>query len=280
MMEIEAQQASPWASAQLVHYRFPEPPESILRGEDKFRLELCLTSRHRSARACYRDLWNQHRFERIGNIFVVPPTVDMIARSDEDSSLSSIICELDREPVLELFDTIPELNEQMLLSGLDIRDARIHGLMLRVAEELRHPRLAGDLLIDLLVRQIAIELVRHGDALSDRELSGGLASWQLRLIDERLTEVREAPTLPILADLCKISVRQLTRGFRTSRGSSIGAYVANSQMEHAKQLLASDHSITEVAATLGYSSSSTFSFAFRRATGMAPGQFRQTLLRH
>lgn len=135
------------------------------------------------------------------------------------------------------------------------------------------------MLVESIAAQMTVELFRHGSAITERQLHGGLASWQLRLIDERLKEVREAPTLPALAALCRISVRQLTRGFRASRGCSIGANVAGSQIEHAKSLLATDESVTSIADTLGFSSSSNFCFAFRRATGITPGQFRKTLLR-
>jgi AraC family transcriptional regulator len=87
--------------------------------------------------------------------------------------------------------------------------------------------------------------------------------------------VREAPTLAELAALCRLSVRQLTRGFRASRGCSVGEYVAQSQVDHARQLLARDESVKAVAHSLGFSSPSKFSSAFRRATGQTPRQFRQ-----
>jgi len=278
-MEIEAQRCVPAATTQLVHYHFASPPDSKLRTGDHFRVELCLTSRHRSARACFRDHWGPHRFERIGDLFIIPPTAELLARSDEDRSLTSIICQLNAGVVLELFERLPELTDQHLMASLDIRHARIRGLLLRLAEETRQPGFASEMLVDLLARQVAIELVRHGSAIPEHKVHGGLAAWQLRLIDERLEEVREAPTLAVLAALCRISVRQLTRGFRESRRCSIGEYVANSQMGHAKRLLAADESVTSIAYALGFSSNSNFCFAFRRATGLTPGQFRRKLLR-
>ena len=44
---------------------------------------------------------------------------------------------------------------------------------------------------------------------------------RLRLIDERLADDPSAPPLGELADLCDLSVRQLTRGFKVSRACSI-----------------------------------------------------------
>lgn len=277
-MEVEAVLAAPSAKVQLVHYHFNRPPASKLRVENKFRVELCLTSRHRSARACFSDVWSTRRFERIGAMFVVPPGMDLLARSDEHDSLTSIVCELSSGPLLELFDRLPDPDDRHLLASLDIRDSKVKHLLLRLADEARHPGFASEMLTESIAAQLSVELFRHGATLTDRPTHGGMAAWQLRLIDERLKEIREAPTLVALAALCRISVRQLTRGFRESRGASIGAYVANSQMEHAKRLLATDETVTTIAAKLGFSSASNFCFAFRRAMGITPGQFRKTLL--
>jgi AraC family transcriptional regulator len=75
-----------------------------------------------------------------------------------------------------------------------------------------------------------------------------------------------------------MSVRQLTRAFRASRGCSIGRYVAHSQIDHAKRLLATEQTVKAVAHSLGFSSSSRFAFAFRRATGETPRAFRERIL--
>ncbi len=279
-MDIEAEVNVPSAVVQLVHYRFGEPPQSVMRMEDRIRVELCLGTRHRSARACFADRWNAERYERIGDLFVLPPTIDMKVRSDEDSSLYSVLCQLELGPVISLFEELPELSDHFLLTGLDIRDASLRQLLLRVADETRHPGFASNVMIEALTTQIGVELLRYGGALPGRLPQRGLATWQLKLIDERVQEMCKAPTLEELAGLCRISVRQLTRGFRTARDCSLGAYVASSQMAHARALLAADESVTSIAETLGFSSSSNFCYAFRRETGMTPTQYRQTLPPH
>jgi hypothetical protein len=50
-MVVEAELKAPSARIQLVRYDFAEPPDSKLHSDGQFRIELCLTSRHRSARA-------------------------------------------------------------------------------------------------------------------------------------------------------------------------------------------------------------------------------------
>ena len=88
-------------------------------------------------------------------------------------------------------------------------------------------------------------------------------------------EPTAAPTLNELARHCNLSVRQLTRGFKVSRGCSIGDYVEQRQMETAKRLLVDGESVKTIAFTLGYSSPSSFTYAFRRTVGISPSQFRQ-----
>lgn len=277
--EIEAELRAPGVLAQLAHYRFAETPDSKLYVAERLRVELCLTGAHRSARARFPAHWSPGRFERIGALFVVPPGQEMLVRSAERTPLSSIVCELDARPFLDLFEQPPQLTQRHLSASLDVRDTRVRNLLLRLAAEAKQPGFASGMLVESIATQLAVELFRHGTTLSDTSSRGGLASWQLRLIDERIREVHETPTVCALAALCRLSVRQLTRAFRASRGCSIGVYVAQNQMEHAKRLLATDESVTSIAGRLGFSSSSNFCFAFRRAVGVTPGQFRQTLAR-
>jgi AraC family transcriptional regulator len=276
-MNIGAELSAPGVRAQLVHYGFTEPPESRMRLGDTIRVELCLVPRHRSARASFPEYWRPSRFERIGEVFVVPPMIDMRVRSDEDRPLTSVLCHLDLPPVLALFDRVPDFDERFLVLTLDIRDVNVRHLLLRLADEIRHPGFASRILVEAIATQLGVELLRSGAALPERSDCGGLAPWQLRRIEERLMEVREPPTLRDLATLCGTSVRQLTRSFRAVRGCSVGRYVSERQLVHARRLLGAGGSIAEIAATLGFSSTSNFCFAFRRASGMTPGQYRQAL---
>jgi AraC family transcriptional regulator len=283
-MDVEATLRSPSALIQLVHYHFNEPPSGTVGGAREFRVELSLNARHRSARARYTDLWSPNRYERIGDLFIAPCDIELQAQSDEVSSLTSLICEFNREPMLEMFDELSEpydsfLIEKFLVASLDVQDARARNSMLRLAEEIRQPGFASEILVESIVMQLVVDLFRFGMAIYDQQSHGGMAPWQLRRIEERLNDVSEAPTLTMLADLCRISVRQLTRSFRASRGCSIGTYVAQRQMEHAKSLLAEENSVAAIAGRLGFSSPSNFCVAFRRETGLTPGQFRQRLLR-
>lgn len=277
MMTIDAELRVPVATVQLVRFNFVEPVAGTLREDDAYLLNMCLTPRPRNARACYCEHWAPNRFERLGDLFLLPPREALQARSDCGRQ-ASVVCRLHAEPIRAWLGGEVEWTDRRLQATLDIPDTNIRRLLLRLAEETRHPGFASEMLVELIAAQMAIELARYCTAIKEASVTGGLAPWRLRLIDERLWEVTEPPTLSELAGLCKVSVRQLTRGFRASRGCSIGEHVAQSRLDNAKRLLASDQSVKSIAYSLGFSSPSSFSYAFRRAVGETPRQFRQRAL--
>jgi AraC family transcriptional regulator len=278
LMTVDAEIRVPIALTQLVRFHMTRPADNILRDEETYWLDMCLTPRPRNARACYRDRWAPHRFERIGRVFLLPPGETMQVRSDGGPSQASVLCHLRPEPLRQWFDSDLEWTDRRVEAGLDIPDVNIRRLLLRLAEEMRSPGFASAALVELLVAQMAIELGRYCVAVKEGSATGGLAPWRLRLIDERLREVREAPTLSELAAICNMSVRQLTRAFRASRGHSIGDHVAQCRIDNAKRLLGTDESVKGIAYSLGFASPSSFSFAFRCATGQTPREFRERVL--
>lgn len=278
LMTIEAELCVPVATVQLVRFHIVEPADDIMREKDAYWLDLCLTPRPRNARGCYRHHWSADHFEPIGDVFLVPPGETMQARSDGGRPQASILCHLRPEPIRAWFGNDLHWTARQLKASLDIDDANIRGLMLRLAEEARHPGMASEALVELIAAQLAIELGRYCAAASEGPAQGGLAPWRLRRIDERLRDGQQMATLAELAELCRLSVRQLTRGFRISRGCSIGDHMARMRLDSAKRLLAADKSVKAIAYSLGFASPSSFSYAFRRAVGETPRQFRQRAL--
>jgi AraC family transcriptional regulator len=274
MLTVEAEVRVPVATAQLVQLHVIEPIDIVMFDREAYWLELCLEPRPSNARACYLDHWTADRFKRMGKVYLLPPGETIQTRSDGGPSHASILCHLRPEPMLQSVDGDLQWTDRRLEASLDIADANVRSLLLRLAEELQQPGFASEFLVELIAAQLMIELGRYFFRFDAIPSTGELTPWRLRLIDERLREVHDVPTLDELAALCKLSVRQLTRGFRASRGCSIGDHVANHRIEHAKRLLATDQNIKTVAHALGFSSPSGFSFAFRRATGMSPGEFR------
>lgn len=277
MIQVEAQLSAPLATMQLVRFQFDGPVDGYVQ-DGTYHLDLSLTPRPKNSRAGFPDHWGSRRFEKLGKLFLVPGGESLYAKSEGACEQASVICQVHPEPMREWFDDDLRWDDHALSSSLDIREGNIHNLMLRLLQELKAPGFASDVLVELVAGQVVIELARYCTAIKDSPVSGGLAPWRLRLIDERLKEEPRAPTLAELAELCRLSPRQLARGFRASRGQSIGDYVAQARLENARELLTTDLSVKSIAYTLGFSSPSSFCYAFRKASGETPRQFRCRLL--
>lgn len=277
-MIVEGELRAPVASARLVRFRFDEPIDRCMQPSRHYRMDLCLTPRPGNARARYPERWGARGFEKLGKLFLVPPGEVMQAASDGNCQQDSLICELDPEQIVAWLDRDISWSEQHLRASLNIREPRLQMLLQRLADEVRQPGFASDTMVELIAAQLALELARYSRR-PRAETTHGLAKWRLRLIEERLREQPASPSLTELADLCGLSVRQLSRSFRASRGCSIGDYVSAVRTERARDMLATDQSIKAIALTLGFATPSSFSFAFRQATGETPSDFRETLRR-
>jgi AraC family transcriptional regulator len=262
-------------SMEIVRYEFDEPVDGVVEEDDHHRLDLCLTPRPYGACGSFQH-WPRSRYERLGNLFLVPAGHQVRARSDSGRQMSAV-CRLRRSAIREWGGYDLDWTEPQLIAGLDITSPAIRGLLHRMGQETRAPGFASTMMIELMAGQLAIELVRFHAEVADQPPVRGLAPWRLKRIDERVHEDRAQPTLTELAELCGLSTRQLTRGFRVSQNMSIGDFVTSVRVERAKRLLANAQSIKEVAYAIGFGSPSSFSYAFRRATGETPQNFRQQI---
>lgn len=271
---VDAELRGKAAVAQIVRYDIPAPTQSTLSDPECYQINLCLTPRPLNARACYHAHWGPHRFERLGDIFMIPPGEALHIKGDSGRQ-ASLLCFLDRAAVNGIIGHELVWTDQKLAATIDLTSARVRALLFRLTEEVRHPGLAAERMLEFLTGELAIELARFCLEVDEHPTTGGLAGWRLRLIDERLSDDPTSPSLGELAELCNISVRQLTRGFKVSRGCSIGDYIESRRMESAKRLLVAGENVKTIAFTMGFSSPSSFTFAFRRAVGISPSQFRQ-----
>lgn len=277
-MAVQAELRLPSATVQIIRYVLPDPIDHLSAATGGYRLNLCLTPRPPHSRACFVEQWGPHRFEPMGDVFLVPPGHVMHVRG-ESGRQAALVCELHSNLVEQWLDRGIEWSDRRLEAALDIPGPHVRAILGRLAEEAHRPGLASPALGEMLIGQLAIEIGRFCTAIEDGPATGGLGAWRLRLIDKRLREGGTPPSLPELAELCNISIRQLTRGFRVSRGSSINDYVSRARIEAGKRMLAGEDSIKAIAFALGFASPSGFAYAFRQATGVTPRYFRQSMVR-
>ncbi len=249
--------------------------QHAFRRDRVYWIDLCLTPRRPNVAARFCDHWSPARHMQLGSLIALPPRKRLVI-STAGGRHVSLICQLQAQAVERWLPDDYVWTERRLEASLGIANEAIKSLMLRLNEELKRPSSSSVALCDAIVAQLAIELARHFAAASAADTKGGLASWRLRAVDERVAEPSEIyPTAAELARLCRLSPRQFSRAFRASRGCSIGSYLAQARIEAAKRRLFTKESIAQIAAALGYSSQSSFCASFRRSTGTTPGLFRK-----
>ena len=276
-MIIEAELELPAAFIMIARLNHQGPDRNFFRRDRVYWLDLCLTPRRPEAKARYCDFWAPTRFVELGSMIALPPRKRLELQS-AGGRHASLLCQIKEEVVDKWLPETFTWTERRLEISLNISNKTIQSMLLKLNHELRNPTIGSERLCEAVVSQLAIEIARLFVATSDADAKGGLASWRQRLIDERLAKPGEAfPTVAELAHLCKISPRQLSRAFRSSRGCSISEHLAQSRIQAAKRRLTSSDNIRKIAESLGFASQSSFTAAFHRATGTTPGLYRSRL---
>lgn len=274
-LEIEAQLEVPAAHVMIARINHDGPDRHTFRRDRVYWLDLCLTPRRNGDAGRYSDHWHPSRLVPLGPLVAFPPRKRLDLRSGGGDH-GSLICQLKAEMVDRWLPDDFVWTERRLEVSLNITNDSIKALMLKLNHELRNGGVGSVAFCEAVLAELAIELARHLLAASHADEKGGLASWRQRIIDERVAKAGVAfPTVAELAALCKMSPRQLSRAFRTSRGCSVSDYLVQTRIEVAKRRLCTKDSIRDIAAQLGFSSQSSFTAAFRRSTGATPNNFRQ-----
>lgn len=155
-------------------------------------------------------------------------------------------------------------------------EPRLRTLVQMVVDEFRAARPAREMVLERLLELLLVEALRSSrDAVSSPGLLRGLKDERLAPALRGFHETPGGPwTVALLAGLSAMSRSTFFERFSQALGVPPMEYVLAWRMALAKRLLQRDAApIAEVAARVGYSSSSTFTVAFTRHVGVTPGRF-------
>ena len=146
-------------------------------------------------------------------------------------------------------------------------------------DEMDNPGPVGNLYRTTLAVQLLIRLVRSTCHLTLPPAKGGLPAWRLRRVLEMLeADLTAAPSVSQLASVAGLSPAHFCTAFKQSTGYSPHRYLLNRRVAYAKELMADRRlSLTEVALTCGFGSSSQFATTFRRIDSVTPSAYRRGL---
>lgn len=163
---------------------------------------------------------------------------------------------------------LPEENE-LQAQFFDFADPALPAMARRLGSELDAADATSSLAIEVEVAELVWRLS------SRRERANGRPGW-VRGVRDRLED--EYGTPPSLVDIAKGVDRDISHvatTFRETYGTSIGEYVRNVRLWHARRLLDdASQSVADVAACVGFADQSHFTRRFKRRFGFTPARYR------
>lgn len=147
-----------------------------------------------------------------------------------------------------------------------------------LTQEIREPRAGCDEICQRLLEVILLRLRRRDDfALADDLPASSGSSRECGLVRRYIdNHFKENLTLDQLAGVVHINKYYLSHTFRREFNISPISYLISRRIQESRFLLAeTDHSLSQIAQILGFSSPSYFSQSFRRQEGMSPMEYRR-----
>jgi AraC-like DNA-binding protein len=197
---------------------------------------------------------------------------------DGGPRLTSIVCGFlgcDRLPFNPLLAALPR---RMHMRG--ISTGWLGGFTRQLTDESRLGRAGADTVITRLAELMFIEVLRrYLDELPPGQ-TGWLAGLRDEIVGRALALLHAQPAHPwSLADLARESASSrssLAKRFAELVGQPPIQYLAQWRMQVAANLLAqSGAKVAAIGMEVGYDSEAAFSRAFKKATGLAPGAWRE-----
>jgi AraC-like DNA-binding protein len=198
--------------------------------------------------------------------------------ASKQETVRTIVYRFDTDWLCEATGRDVEWDRLSAAELMDIQHPHIEKSMRRIADELARPQYGSEALIEALSVTVAIDLVRHfgNDGVDEDQQGHKLSARRLKRIHEltAATEGRAITAEEIAFDL-GLSVTYLRRVFRNTTGQTLHDFLEGARIAKACALLTeTDMPLKVVAFMSGFAQHSTFSYAFKRETGLTPSEYR------
>lgn len=172
----------------------------------------------------------------------------------------------------------PPIDRLHTKEGWDTVDPILDTIKHTLIGAMARPLETSQLFIDHMMLALHAHLARTYGGMRDagRRRSGGLAPWQERLAKELIaSNLTSDQTLGEVAGECRLSATHFARAFKVSTGATPHAWLQARRVERARDLLATDLSLAEIALDCGFADQSHFTRVFSRIAGNTPGSWRR-----
>ncbi len=219
---------------------------------------------------------------RPGTLYVTGRGIEHAQHCDPENPVIEYCLYLNcRETARRPRSPLAPLMETAFWMGED--DGSVFPLLQQLIDEHRDPQPDTAEMLEALLRQVVIRLarmVRRRAAPAPAQQSAGVSSRAetVFVLEEAFLFHYRTLTLPDLARLLNLSMRQTQRVLQANFGMTFSQKLADARMAAACQLLTgTDLTITEISEKTGFSSIEHFSAAFHRIMGCAPSRYRKEL---
>lgn len=109
-------------------------------------------------------------------------------------------------------------------------------------------------------------------------VKGGLASWQIRKIDEHVAaQLQTTISIGTLSNLTRLSNGHFCRAFKISMGETPQSYIRRARIERAQtMMMTSEASLSQIALACGLADQAHLTRLFRKYVGQTPLSWRRT----
>lgn len=208
-------------------------------------------------------------------LFMLPDKV--IHSRQTPGTVRAITCSFEPAYAETILGPLADLLPSQILGSLDVRSSLISAILLRLMHEALYPGSLQEMIVESFGHALLVECAHWLSIEATASSNNGrLSARHLNIIEEFLADFSgTSPNVAELATACGFSERYFAKLFREQMKCSIGQYIKSMQMMKAKSyLLETDLPLKEIAYRVGFSTPANFSNAFRLATGVSPGQFR------
>lgn len=260
--------------ASILEWRWPSVVDYTSR-TTSLTVEMSLPPYNSSGAACFPDV-DPNRFCFMGSIFIRYPGYAVRGRG-AGGRIRLLRCSFDEPTTARLLAGRPEPSLETLQHLLNVRSADVRAILGLVQRELDMETGPSEPVLASLGTLLEVAAARVlADARSPVTRKGTLADWQFRRIWDQLASCNGRIEVDALAHSCGISTRQLQRQFASLTGNTVSEYMRMFWVERCKAMLVeTDMPLNEISQALNFSHPSTFSRAFRQATGMTASGFRK-----
>ncbi|WP_018295395.1 AraC family transcriptional regulator [Mariprofundus ferrooxydans] len=210
---------------------------------------------------------NRHRLEK-GVVAVVGPNILHCVRSYSDDFLGVYVLEIFGLPA-----TCKEFNSahfQMFKDQI-LQDNKSHGDFINLCKRLLSP-LAETQKVGIYSEWLHNLFAKHYPSQPKEHPEYNKFADRIRkVLDEHKSE---SPPFEEISQLCGYSKEHCNRIFRRAYNISIQAYFLNNKAAQARDLLASDKPLSEIALECGFYDQSHFNRVFKEIFQISPAKYR------